>query len=64
MFSQSYLDNATDDELLSSIQTIANEIDGNLDDADYSHDYMNSLCLIADTLRDRLYDKLYADEKE
>jgi len=62
MFSQSYLDNATDEELLERIQTIANEIDGNLDDADYSYDYMNSLCLIADTLRERLYDKAYADD--
>jgi len=59
--SQSYIDNATDEELLESIQTIANEIDGALDNTDFSHDYLCDLCACADALRERMYDRLYSD---
>ena len=59
--SQSYLENATDEELLERIQTLANEIDGNLDDADWSHDYLGDLCACADELRERMYQRAYAD---
>jgi hypothetical protein len=59
--SQSYLDNATDEELLERIQTFANEIDGNLDDSDFSYDYLGDLCACADELRERMYQRQYGE---
>jgi hypothetical protein len=59
--SQSYLDNATDEELLERIQTLANEVDGNLDDADFSYDYLGDLCACADALRERMFERAYSD---
>jgi hypothetical protein len=62
MFSQSYLDNATDEELLERIQSIANTIDGQLYERDFACDYMSSLCLIADELRERVYEREYGEK--
>ena len=59
--SQSYLENATDEELLERIQTLANEIDGMLDDSDFSYDYLGDLCACADELRERMYQREYGD---
>lgn len=61
--SQSYIDNATDEELLQRIQTLANEVDGNLDDANWSFDYLSDLCACADALRERMYDREYGDSE-
>ena len=60
-YSQSYLDNATDETLLQNIQTLANEIDGMLDDANLSYDYLCDLCGAAEALRERMYDREYGD---
>ena len=62
--SQSYIDDATDEELLERIQSLANEVDGMLHDADWSHDYLSSLCCVADALRERLYDRWMSKYKE
>jgi len=62
-YPQSYLDNATDEELLESIQTLANEIDGNLDNSDMSYDYLSDLCACADELRERMYQREYGDSE-
>lgn len=61
--SQSYIDKASDEELLERIESLANEVSGNLDDADFSHDYICSLCNVADALRERLWQKAYNAEK-
>ena len=60
-YSQSFLDNATDEELLESIQTLANEIDGNLGNSDFSYDYLCDLCAAAEALRERMYEREYGD---
>jgi len=60
--SDSYIENATDEELLKDIQTYANEINGMLDNSDFSHDYLCDLCACADELRERMYQREYGTE--
>lgn len=61
--SQSYIETATDEELLERVQSLANEIDGMLDDANLSYDYMSDLCACADELRERMYQREYGDSE-
>lgn len=61
--SQSYIETATDEELLERIQTLANEVSGNLDDANFSYDYLGDLCACADELRERMYQREYGDSE-
>jgi hypothetical protein len=62
MFSQSTIDNHSDEELISLIQTIAQEVEDRLSDTDDALDYANSLSILVDSLRDRLSDRL--DEEQ
>jgi hypothetical protein len=62
MFSQSTIDNHSDEELISLIQTIAQEVEDRLSDTDDALDYCNSLSILVDNLRDRLSVKL--DEEQ
>jgi hypothetical protein len=62
MFSQSTIDNSSDEELIDLIQRIAREVEDRLSDTDDALDYCNSLSFIVDSLRDRLSDRL--DEEQ
>jgi hypothetical protein len=62
MFSQSTIDNHSDEELISLIQTIAQEVEDRLSDTDDALDYANSLSILVDNLRDRLSTRL--DEEQ
>lgn len=62
MFSQKSIDNHSDEELISLIQTIAQEVEDRLSDTDDAHDYSNSLSILVDNLRDRLSVRL--DEEQ
>ena len=62
MFSQKSIDNHSDEELISLIQTIAQEVEDRLFDTDDALDYANSLSILVDSLRDRLSDRL--DEEQ
>ena len=62
MFSQSTIDNGSDEELIDLIQRIAREVEDRLSDTDDALDYANSLYILVDTLRDRLSDRL--DEEQ
>jgi hypothetical protein len=62
MFSQSTIDNSSDEELIDLIQRIAREVEDRLSDTDDAHDYCNSLSFLVDSLRDRLSDRL--DEEQ
>jgi hypothetical protein len=62
MFSQSTIDNSSDEELIDLIQRIAREVEDRLSDTDDALDYCNSLSFLVDSLRDRLSDRL--DEEQ
>ena len=62
MFSQKSIDNHSDEELISLIQTIAQEVEDRLSDTDDALDYANSLSILVDNLRDRLSTRL--DEEQ
>jgi hypothetical protein len=62
MLSQKSIDNHSDEELISLIQTIAQEVEDRLSDTDDALDYANSLSILVDNLRDRLSTRL--DEEQ
>ena len=62
MFSQSSIDNHSDEELISLIQTIAQEVEDRLSDTDDALDYANSLSILVDNLRDRLSERLEEEQ--
>jgi len=62
MFSQSTIDNSSDEELIDLIQRITQEVEDRLSDTDDALDYCNSLSILVDNLRDRLSDRL--DEEQ
>jgi hypothetical protein len=62
MFSQSIIDNSSDEELIELIQRIAQEVEDRLSDTDDALDYANSLSILVDSLRDRLSVRL--DEEQ
>ena len=62
MFSQSIIDNKSDEELIELIQRIAQEVEDRLSDTDDAHDYSNTLSILVDNLRDRLSVRL--DEEQ
>jgi hypothetical protein len=62
MFSQSTIDNHSDEELINLIQTIAQEVEDRLSDTDDALDYANSLSILVDSLCDRLSTRL--DEEQ
>ena len=62
MFSQSIIDNSSDEELIKLIQRIAQEVEDRLSNTDDAHDYANSLSILSDILRVRLSVRL--DEEQ
>ena len=62
MFSQKSIDNHSDEELISLIQTITQEVEDRLSDTDDALDYCHSLSILVDNLRDRLSVRL--DEEQ
>jgi hypothetical protein len=62
MFSQSTIDNHSDEELIDLIQRISQEVEDRLSDTDDALDYANSLSILVDSLCDRLSTRL--DEEQ
>ena len=62
MFSQKSIDSHSDEELIDLIQTITQEVEDRLSDTDDALDYANSLSILVDNLRDRLFERL--DEEQ
>ena len=62
MFSQTSINEHSDEELIDLIQRISQEVEDRLSDTDDALDYANSLSILVDNLRDRLSDRL--DEEQ
>jgi len=62
MFSQTSINEHSDEELIDLIQTITQEVEDRLSDTDDALDYCNSLSILVDNLRDRLSERL--DEEQ
>jgi hypothetical protein len=62
MFSQTSINEHSDEELIDLIQRISQEVEDRLSDTDDALDYANSLSILVDNLRDRLSERL--DEEQ
>jgi Mg/Co/Ni transporter MgtE len=62
MFSQKRIQEMDYDDLIGLIETYVNEVSSRMDNLDDAHDYANSLGLLVDELRERLWNDLQEQE--